>query len=148
MRLTSHFTLRELSTTSTGIPNTANDEQMSNMLNTAIQMEAVRALLGHNPINISSGFRNAAVNKAVGGSKTSAHLTGEAVDFTCSKFGTTTEICHILAKSSIPFDQLIWEENLRGSRWVHIGFRHKGKARRQILTKRPGKNYVKGLPPL
>ena len=36
--------------------------------------------LGNTGIRISSGFRNKELNKAVGGSSTSAHLTGYAAD--------------------------------------------------------------------
>ena len=144
MKLTKHFTLRELTKTNQPHDNTPNDQEVQNLIKTAVQMEAVRAILGNNPVVISSGFRSERVNKAVGGSNSSAHRTGEAVDFVCPKFGDVTAICLELAKSSIPFDQLIWEY---GS-WVHIGFRHNGKPRRQLLTKRSGKPYVEGGPGL
>lgn len=143
MRLTKHFTLRELTKTSQKFDNTPNDQEVQNLIKTAVQMEAVRALLGNNPVVVSSGFRSERVNRAVGGSSTSAHRSGEAVDFVCVGFGNVTQVCHAIANSSIPFDQLIWE----GS-WVHIGFRHHGKPRRQVMTKRPGQPYVNGLPAL
>lgn len=148
MRLTKNFTLRELTKTNQKFDNTPNDEEVQNLIKTAVQMEAVRALLGNNPVSVSSAFRSERVNKAVGGSSTSAHRTGEAVDFVCVGFGNTTQVCHAIANSSIPFDQLIWEQNASGARWVHIGFRHNGKPRRQVMTKRPGKPYVVGLPAL
>lgn len=143
MRLTKNFTLRELTKTSQKFDNTPNDDEVQNLIKTAVQMEAVRALLGNNPVSVSSAFRSERVNRAVGGSSTSAHRSGEAVDFVCVGFGNTTQVCHAIANSSIPFDQLIWE----GS-WVHIGFRHNGKPRRQVMTKRPGQPYVNGLPAL
>lgn len=148
MKLTKNFTLRELTKTSQKFDNTPNDEALQNLIKTAVQMEAVRALLGHNPVIVFSGFRSVRVNKAVGGSSTGAHLSGEAVDFDCPGFGNTTQVCHAIANSDIPFDQLIWEESASGALWVHIGFRHNGKPRRQVMTKRPGKPYVNGLPAL
>lgn len=143
MKLTKNFTLRELTKTNQKFDNTPNDDEVQNLIKTAVQMEAVRALLGNNPIAVSSAFRSERVNRAVGGSPTSAHRSGEAVDFVCPMFGNTAAVCHAIAKSGIPFDQLIWE----GS-WVHIGFRHNGKPRRQVMTKRPGQPYVNGLPAL
>jgi len=45
-------------------------------------LEKAREVLGR-PIIITSGYRCAAHNKAVGGKPVSAHLTGEAADIQC-----------------------------------------------------------------
>ena len=74
---------------------------------TAAQMEAVRRLLGDRVISVSSGYRSRALNRAVGGARTSAHLTGHAVDFNCYGFGDPIAVCRVLAASDIAFDQLI-----------------------------------------
>jgi zinc D-Ala-D-Ala carboxypeptidase len=70
------------------------------------------------------------VNRAVGGSRTSAHRTGHAVDFVCPAFGTPAQVAAHLAKHLTNFDQLI--EEFGG--WVHVGF---GPGQRgQLLTAR------------
>jgi len=48
------------------------------------KLEALRRALGGAPIYVSSGFRSYACNSAAGGSSTSRHLYGDAVDLTGS----------------------------------------------------------------
>lgn len=141
--LTKHFTLAEATRSDTarrlGIPNTPSPVELDRILETALQMERVRSILGDKPVIISSWFRNPQVNKAVGGVADSAHLRGDAVDFNCPRFGTITEICKAIADSDLNFDQLIWEHN----RWVHISF--DPRKRRQIMHTTKG-GYAWGLP--
>ena len=141
MNLTQHFTKEELirsaTATSKGIKNTYTEEELINMVWTATQMEIVRKILGNNPISVSSCFRNKVVNKLVGGSVSSAHCYGLAVDFTCSKFGNTRQVCEALIaaqkQGEVEFDQLIMEFPPAG--WVHIGFNQYGVGqRKQVLT--------------
>lgn len=106
---------------------------------TALRMEEVRRLLGDRPISVSSGFRCRALNRAVGGARTSAHLTGHAVDFNCYRFGPPMKVCRAIAESDIAFDQLIEEGT-----WVHISF--DPRLRRQVLTRRTDGSYGLGLP--
>lgn len=140
MKLTPHFTLEELTTTNKPLDNTPSKEQVEVLRTTAFYMEKVRELLGNVAIKVSSGYRSPEVNKAVGGSKTSAHLFGYAVDFTA--YGhTPLTIANTLAKSDLKFDQLIYEGT-----WVHISF--DPKMRREVLTARfkNGKaTYLKGI---
>lgn len=136
-QLSTHFTLAELTVTSTGLPNNPNAQQLARLISTAQAMEAVRKLLGH-PVRVNSGFRSAAVNKAVGGSPTSAHSLGYAVDFVCPAFGNPMSICKAIVAARIKFDQLIME---RG-RWVHISF--DPRMRGQVLSWHGGK-YLPGL---
>lgn len=94
-----------------------------------MQMELVRKLLG-TPINVSSGYRSAQLNKILkGSSKTSQHMVGEAVDFTSPLFGTPKQIVEKIKCSNIQFDQLIFEF----ASWVHISFTSKT-PRKQTLT--------------
>lgn len=145
MKLTEHFTLEEFlrSTTAThkSIDNTPNSKQLQNIKFTAEQMEKVRSILGNNPILISSGFRSIALNKAVGGSSTSSHLTGYAVDFTCPKFGSVKAVCEALVNSGLRFDQIIYEQG--NTKWCHIGFGEQ--MRGQALSWESGKGYVLGI---
>jgi putative chitinase len=140
VNLTPHFTLEELTTTNKALDNTPSKEMIEVLRTTAFHMERVRELLGNVSIKVSSGYRSPEVNKAVGGSKTSAHLLGYAVDFTA--YGhTPLTIANTLAKSDLKFDQLIYEGT-----WVHISF--DPKMRREVLTARfkNGKaTYLKGI---
>lgn len=121
--LTPHFTLEEFIASQTaarfGIPNVPTGQERANVQRTAEVMEKVRAVLGNKPVLISSGYRSAQVNKVVGGSSNSAHMSGLAVDFTVPGFGTPIEICHKLSAhmAALQIDQLIHEFNS----WVHLG---------------------------
>ena len=145
MQLTPHFSLEELTVSPTaarlGIDNTPTPEALHNLKALARGLELVRALL-LNPLHISSGYRCAALNKAVGGASFSAHVLGYAADFVCPQFGRPFEIVRAIADSGIPFDQLINEQT-----WVHFscepGMRH------EVLTAhfnaRGRASYVSGV---
>jgi zinc D-Ala-D-Ala carboxypeptidase len=136
-KLTEHFTLEEFTDSQTaarqGIANVppAASQERKNLLRTAETMEKVRSLLGDKPILISSGYRGPQVNAAVGGSKSSAHMSGLAVDFSCPGFGTPRAICKKLhpQMKALGVDQLIHEFDS----WVHLGLSH-GAARHMALT--------------
>ena len=138
-QLTAHFALEELACTQhREFDNTPPPEVVATLRTTAARMEEVRRLLGQRVISVSSGYRCRALNRAVGGSATSAHLTGHAVDFNCYGFGDPLAVCRALSEADIAFDQLIEE----GS-WVHVSF--DPRLRRQVLTRRAG-GYGLGLP--
>lgn len=89
-------------------------------------------------IRITSGYRNPALNKAIGGSATSSHMLGCAADLLPSNgnidaFFQFTE--DWLQANDIAFDQCIRERNVRGSRWLHLGMKNRnGLQRRQFLN--------------
>lgn len=139
-RLTAHFALEELACTQhREFENAPPPEVVGTLRNTAAQMEAVRRLLGDRVISISSGYRCRPLNRAVGGSRTSAHLSGHAVDFNCYGFGAPIAVCRTIAASDLAFDQLIEEGG-----WVHMSF--DPRMRRQVLTRRADGGYRLGLP--
>lgn len=142
MRLSDHFTLAELTASQTAarkkIDNTPPPAVIERLRDTARRMEAVRRLLGNLPISVSSGYRSPRLNRAIGGAKNSAHMTGEAVDFNCYGFGDPLDVCKAIVESPLFFDQLIEEGT-----WVHISFA--GMLRRHVLTKAPGGGYITGL---
>lgn len=120
MKLSEHFTLAEFTDSDYalrhGIVNMPSPNILGNLKQTADSMEKVRTLLNA-PIDISSGYRSPTLNLSIGGSKTSAHCLGFAVDFKAKQFGTPLDIVRKIKSSGIQYDQLIFE----GS-WVHISF--------------------------
>ncbi|RQZ27301.1 peptidase M15 [Burkholderia sp. Bp9017] len=146
--ITAHFTLDELIASDTarrrGIDNTPTAAVAANLRRTAEALERVRELLGGRPVIITSGYRSPALNRAVGGVPNSAHQAGLAADFVCPKFGAPLDICRVISRSPIEFDQLIQEGT-----WVHIGLATAGvKPRRQVLTASFGSattTYSEGL---
>lgn len=145
-QLTPHFTLAEATVTNTGIPNIPTEAQRERITHTAHQMEIVRAVLGRKPITVTSWFRSDAVNLAAGGSSTSEHKDGAAVDFKCSAYGSPLEICRALLSIAhvVNYNQLILEPS-----WVHISFPPDGvTGKKEVLTKKADqKIYLKGLVP-
>lgn len=147
-RLSDHFTLAEMTVSAAaarkGLDNTPPPAIVDQLILTADRMEKVRALLGDKPIRITSGYRSPAVNKAVGGSSTSAHRTGHAVDFTCPAFGTPSEVAAHLAKHLTGFDQIIEEFG----QWVHIGFGPGQRGQKLTARKIGGRTvYSQGIKP-
>jgi len=140
LKLSPNFHLDEFVTSQTaarrGIDNRPTPEVIKRLRNTAKNLEKVRAVLGK-PILISSGYRSPALNKAVGGSATSDHMTGDAADFISPGFGSPIAVCRAIVAAGIKFDQLIEEGT-----WIHISFGPR--MRGQILTMRNGK-YMAGL---
>ena len=87
-------------------------------------------------IRVTSGYRCAALNTAVGGSATSAHLRGYAADLqTTGDFGAFRDFVTRWAKTSgVKFDQIIVESDGRTS-WIHVGlYNSAGQQRGQLKT--------------
>lgn len=143
MKISDHFTIEEATTTSSKLPNYLTTEAAHTIYHTAQKMEMVRAILGNLPIHVNSWYRSAEVNAEVGGSKKSQHMKGEAVDFTCEKYGTPYQVCQKLAmhKQTLGIDQLIYEGT-----WVHISFVIPPRVPRlEVLTCMKDKSYEDGL---
>ena len=86
------------------------------------------------PIYISSGYRSAALNRAVRGSSSSRHCKAEAMDIDADRYGKVTnkEIFDYI-REHLEWDQMIWEfGNDSQPDWVHVSFKATGN-RRQIL---------------
>jgi len=86
------------------------------------------------PIHISSGYRSEALNKAIKGSNTSQHCTGEAIDIDMDATSVTNAEIFEYIKDNLEFDQLIWEFGTDANPdWVHVSYESTGKQRKQIL---------------
>ena len=118
-----------------GIDNTTTDpEVLANMKHVAELFEQIRANFGK-PIGISSFYRSPALNKAVGGAKTSQHVKGEAIDIDADIFGGVKNSEIFAFAKTLDFDQLLWEfGDANEPAWVHISRKPIGKNRKQILT--------------
>ena len=106
-----------------GIDNTPNDEQLDNMELVAEKVfEPLREWV-NGPIKINSFFRCPKLNKAIGGSGTSQHCHGQAIDLD-DTFGkaTNAEMYHWI-KENLDFDQMIWEFGTdKNPNWLHISW--------------------------
>ncbi len=134
MRLSKNFVLSEITKSNTakrlGIKNEPEKKHLENMQRLITNLiQPMRDSLG--PIRISSGYRNPELNRAIGGSRTSQHCKGEALDIQFWKEGQmrNQEIYHWILKSGLDFDQMINEFNFA---WIHISLK-KDKNRKQVL---------------
>lgn len=129
--MTLNFKISELIRSDIAIQNNINNmpdiNSLDNMLNLIFYcLQPIRNFI-KKPMIITSGYRNAKVNKLVNGKSNSQHLKGEAVDFKITGMNPN-QIINIIKNSNIEYDQLINEYD----KWVHISF-VKEKNRKQIL---------------
>ena len=138
MQLSDHFSLEEFIRSDTakklGNDNQPTAKHLANLKITAAGFEKVRALLGSHPLKIMSGYRNPVVNKAVGGTPTSAHPLGFAGDFRHPNL-TPLECARKIRDSDLMFDQLILET---GRNVVHLSFEPRD--RRMVGEQKGGPN--------
>jgi zinc D-Ala-D-Ala carboxypeptidase len=151
-QLSKHFTLNEFTKSSTairlGIDNTPYPTAMLNLKALAEKvLEPVRKHYGI-PFSPTSGFRSSSLNKAIGGSTSSQHRLGQAVDFEVP--GISNYELALWIQNNLDFDQLILEFYTPGvpnSGWVHVSYTSKNH-RKEVLTavSKNGKvQYLKGL---
>ena len=120
MNLSPHFTLAELTRTSSGLANVPTDAEVKALeALCATLLEPVRAKFG--PVSIHSGYRGPAVNAKIGGSKTSQHMRGEAADFHCPGATLETVMRWIVTESNLHYGQVILEGHTAGEpTWIHL----------------------------
>jgi hypothetical protein len=123
--LTENFSLQEMTYSETasreGLSNRPDRYAVANLVRLAEVMEQVRSLCGDNPVTVTSGYRSPEVNAAIGGSSTSAHMSGLACDFIIPGFGDPIDVCRAIEPCllDLGIDQLINEYPEDG--WVHLG---------------------------
>lgn len=126
-----------------GIKNIPNKEQLHNMKIVAKEIfEPIRTNYGV-PIAVTSFFRSKKLNTAIGGSKTSQHCEGKAIDLDADVYGMirNRDIFNFI-KDNLEFDTLIWEFGTdREPQWVHVSY-NKGKNRNRILKAIKVKNIL------
>lgn len=129
IQITQHFSLDELTTTNRVKYKDKNYKyglsKLTQMNILAHFAEQVRLVVGC-PMKITSGIRCEELNAVVGGSKTSQHLKGEAIDFIPTKIKIQTAFNKI-RKSNLEFGQLIIEKSGK-SEWIHISIGEKKEA--------------------
>ena len=140
MKISEHLDLAEVTRSETakrkGISNEPTAEHLENFKKLAENIfEPIRNHFNV-PIHISSGYRSKALNTSIGGSLTSQHCSGEAIDIDMdgSSNGVTNKMVFDFIKSTLNFDQMIWEfGNSTNPDWVHVSYESTGKQRKQIL---------------
>lgn len=121
--------------TAKGINNKPSVQQMINLVYLcAYVLEPLRVAMNE-PIKIGSGFRCQALNKAVGGVYNSQHMKGQAADLCIDGDRQKGRKWFNYIKNHLPFDQLIWEHNSKGTYWVHVSFVYPdfGKNRHKVI---------------
>jgi hypothetical protein len=148
MKLSNHLSLAEVTRSESakrkGISNMPTEEHIENFKLLAEKVfEPIREHFKV-PIHISSGYRSADLNKAIGGAgkfvngvyvPSSQHCKGEAIDIDMdgSSSGVTSADVFNYIKDNLDYDQLIWEfGDDENPDWVHVSY-SKTKNRKQRL---------------
>ena len=140
LRLSPHFSLGELTKTNYvtkdgNFPSRVAIENLTNLCEN--WLEALRQAQG--PLIINSGYRSPEVNKFAGGSSTSNHLTGCAVDIRVAGFEQAVMYASILLDISEgtqrDYDELFIEKNCSGRYWIHFAVRPKDNRRKSGFIK-------------
>jgi hypothetical protein len=143
MILSNNFNLSEFTYSATaekyGIDNTPNETELSHIKELVGEfLQPLRDAWGSG-IDVTSGFRCVLLNshKEIGGSPTSAHVTGWAVDIKPSNGDMTAFQGFVISwavANFVKFDQIIIEYPKNGvASWIHVGLRNRsGEQRGQI----------------
>ena len=127
-----YFTIKELSKSATALSKNIDNSPSSDIVKNLTLLvdnilDPLREKYGK-PIRVNGAYRCPELNKAVGGSKTSQHMTGQAADITVGSPDDNKKLFNLIIEMDLPFDQLIDEKNFR---WIHVSYSNKH--RKQIL---------------
>jgi zinc D-Ala-D-Ala carboxypeptidase len=116
-KLSSHFKLEEFLRSQTaermGIENDPNQEEIENMKSLCVNLLekirlGVRKKIKHDAlVIITSGYRSPKLNKAIGGSETSQHMSGQASDFYITNVSLFDTFKYIVGEDNLEFDKCI-----------------------------------------
>lgn len=133
MNVSPHFSWDELTRTGQTALQAANraeaEQYRASLTKLATDLlEPIRAKFG--PVKINSAFRGPSVNAAVGGSKTSQHMRGEAADIVAPSVSVEELHRWICAESGLAFGQCILEKSAPSKpfTWVHVSLGTKREA--------------------
>ena len=145
--MSEHFSFMEL-TDSTSHPELVGQNMIDargyekQLKYTAYTLEEIRAILGV-PMKITSGFRNGALNKAVGGSPTSGHAKGLCADFIPIGLDISDAFARIQnSRDKCPSLKKCIYESVRGSKWLHIETKTEANQPQQFFATSNGKTYT------
>ena len=133
-RISKHISFDEATKSITairrGIFNKPGEVELANMKLVAEKcFEPLREWYGK-PIKINSFYRSKALNTAVGGSSTSDHVKGMAIDLDAEH--DNTKLFHYI-REKLDFDQLIAEFPINGiPSWIHVSYNQNN--RKQVLV--------------
>jgi hypothetical protein len=143
MKISHNLNLSEITRSDTakrhGIDNTPTFDHLENFKLLAEKVfEPIRAHFGV-PIFISSGYRSKALNSFIGGSASSQHCKGEAIDIDMD--GINSEVNNRMIfdfiKDHLEFDQLIWEFGTDSNPdWVHVSYTKSGNRNQKLKAVR------------
>ena len=137
MHLSEHFTLGEVTKSRhTEVYNIPSHVAIENLKRVCAWLEELR-VRAKTPIVINSGYRSPQLNKKVGGSPTSNHLTGCAVDIRVAGIEQAMRYAVILMdyadETKQDYDEIIIEKNCRGAIWLHFAVRPKDNRRKTMF---------------
>jgi len=121
------------------IDNTPDEEQLKNMKLVAEHVfEPTRKHFGK-ALFVTSFFRSEKLNKALGGSKTSQHMEGKAMDIDGDLSGIDNREIYKFIKENLEFDQIIIENADKNGKpaWIHVSY-SEGNNRKQVFQKKKG----------
>lgn len=145
MRLSQHFKLWEFQVSETAVRNdidmTPPDKVLNNLSILCVDfLEPIRKELD-SPIVITSGFRPMILNTLIGGSLTSSHVQGDAVDFHSIGY-KPIDVCRIIRDMGLEYDQNIHEFGA----WTHLGIGSRKRGQDLTAYRSEGKTkYAFGL---
>ena len=151
MQLSKNLALSEVTRSETakrrGISNMPTPEHIENFKKLAENVfQPIRDHFGV-PIRISSGYRSKELNTAIGGSLSSQHCQGEAIDIDMDGTSITNAQIFNYIKENLEFDQLIWEFGTdTNPDWVHVSYESTGKQRKMMLKAVKKGNGTQYLP--
>jgi len=121
MNLSAHFTLAEMTRTSSGLPNVPAGASLAALAAVCTTLlEPVRERFG--PVAVHSGYRGPEVNAATpGASKHSQHMLGQAADFHVPGHTLESVFRWIVTESNLRYGQAILEGHSAGKpTWIHL----------------------------